>query len=381
MNDLTEISPDLRSVDVPHTLTIAIPVLNEQKHIQEVLRSLCRQTYGCIVEILVVDGGSIDGTIHLVHEVNREDPRVLLLHNPKAIVSAALNLALDRARGSIFLRADAHCIYSENYVEKCVETLNETGAKNVGGAQRFIAYNHFQLALALVVNTYLGSGGAKYRDPNHNGWVDTVFLGCFRTDVLRSIGGYSGQATNEDAELNIRLQKVFNESQTTNEDWELNFRLRKATRRAVYVSSAIIVHYVPRQNFEELIIQYWKYGRGRYLSSSAHALHFQRGQIPTYAVITGLVSFMLCIYFLGTAQAVVSIICVVLIIGLYAIISVVNQYRHVTNVAWHGAACRPPGKVRLMLICWCQFLIMPLSHTIGYMYQMIKTRFGRRLSW
>ena len=44
---------------------------------------------------------------------------------------------------SIICRADAHTLYSPDYVRRCVEVLEETGAENVGGLMRPVGTTTF----------------------------------------------------------------------------------------------------------------------------------------------------------------------------------------------------------------------------------------------
>jgi hypothetical protein len=45
-----------------------------------------------------------------------------------------MNAALRRASGDVIVRMDVHCEYASDYVRRCVEVLERTGACNVGGA-------------------------------------------------------------------------------------------------------------------------------------------------------------------------------------------------------------------------------------------------------
>ena len=148
-----------------------------------------------------------------------------------------------QATGDVFVRMDVHCEYAPDYVRKCVETLERTGADNVGGAQRAKAQTFFQRALCAALTSPLGVGGAKYRSADAEGFVDTVFLGAFRRRVFETVGLWDpGAITNEDAELNQRILDSGGQ---------------------IYLSRDIVVHYFPRDSFQTLAKQYYKYGRGR----------------------------------------------------------------------------------------------------------------------
>jgi succinoglycan biosynthesis protein ExoA len=225
-------------------VTVAIPCLNEEGYIEACLDSVRRQDYPADrIEFLVADGRSTDRTREILAGIAREDPRVRLIDNPARLQAAGMNEAIRQARGELIVRMDAHCEYALDYVRRCVEVSERTGADNVGGAQRSLARNSFQRALCAALASPLGVGGARYRSPENEGWVDTVFLGAFRRRVFETVGLYDPRAfTNEDAELNLRI-------------------LEQGGR--VYLSREIVVHYFPRSDMRSLARQYFRYGMGR----------------------------------------------------------------------------------------------------------------------
>lgn len=85
-------------------------VKNTVSYIEECIRSIMNQTLQEI-EILVVDGGSIDGTLEIISELQKEDERIRLLHAP-ASVGAQFNLGLSEAKGEYIAvcEADDHIL-------------------------------------------------------------------------------------------------------------------------------------------------------------------------------------------------------------------------------------------------------------------------------
>ena len=225
-------------------VTIAMPCLNEEGYIEDCIRSVQAQDYPKDkIEILVADGGSIDATREILHRLMKEDPRIQIVDNPDKIQSAGMNVMIKKARGEIVVRMDVHAEYAADYVRQCVSVLERTGADNVGGAQRAKAKTWFQRALVAALDSPLAVGGAKYRSPDNEGFVDTVFLGAFRKRIFEKVGLYDPRAvTNEDAEINQRIL---------------------AGGGKVYLSRDIVVHYYPRDSYKSLARQYFKYGQGR----------------------------------------------------------------------------------------------------------------------
>jgi glycosyltransferase involved in cell wall biosynthesis len=225
-------------------VTIAMPAYNEERYIEACIASVQAQDYPReLIEILVADGRSTDQTRDILARLAAADPRIRMIDNPARLQAAGLGLLVKQATGDIFVRMDVHCEYAPDYVRRCVETLERTGADNVGGAQRAKARTFFQRALCAALTSPLGVGGAKYRSADAEGYVDTVFLGAFRRRVFETIGLWDpGAITNEDAELNQRILDSGGQ---------------------IYLSRDIVVHYFPRDSFKSLATQYYKYGRGR----------------------------------------------------------------------------------------------------------------------
>ena len=357
------------------TVTVAIPTYNEAQNIEKIVQGFLQTSYPNLVEILVGDGGSHDGTQDIVKNLSTIDPRVKLIFNPDKIQSAALNLMLHEAKGDIFLRADAHSEYAPDYIEKCIQALLETKADNVGGAQRFVAKNAFQAGVAIASNSILGSGGAKYRDINYNGYADTVYLGCFWCKALLEVGT---QTDNFD----LYEIEVFDTSQITNQDAELNQKLLDKNPEAIYISSDIKVWYHPRKTWQALWIQYFKYGRGRYLTNIKHPERSQlRGKLPFFLVLMS--SIMLSIDLLLTQirlfipEAILLGICLIFCESCRT----TWKYRQkIESEIWRG---EQPAPSSILCDFWgfISILTMVLAHSSGRTYQILRHRILRVKGW
>jgi succinoglycan biosynthesis protein ExoA len=225
-------------------VTIAMPAYNEERYIEACIASVQAQDYPRnLIEVLIADGRSTDRTREIIAALAAADPRIHLVDNPARLQAAGLGQMVKQATGDIIVRMDVHCEYAPDYVRKCVEVLERTGADNVGGSQRARARTAFQRALCAALGRPLGVGGARYRSPDAEGFVDTVFLGAFRRRVFETVGLWDpGAITNEDAELNQRILD---------------------TGGQIYLSRDIVVHYFPRDSLKTLARQYYKYGIGR----------------------------------------------------------------------------------------------------------------------
>lgn len=230
-------------MDKPN-VTIILPVRNEQAHIRQCIESIYQQQEIHNCEILVIDGMSDDGTREIITKIQREHPDLRIIDNPAKIVTSAVNIGIRYARADIIMRMDAHAIYDQDYIGACLRVMKETGAANVGGhafalPSRQTLVSH---AIALAHHSPFGLGGALFRSIGAQGFVETVWPGCFKKEVFEKTGL-----------LNDKLQR--------SEDIELNYRIRKAGYR-IYLSSAIKVYYFCRPTIYSLWQQRWLDGKG-----------------------------------------------------------------------------------------------------------------------
>jgi glycosyltransferase involved in cell wall biosynthesis len=236
-----------------------MPCLNEEKGILGALGSLVDGWVLAEGEVVVPDGGSVDGTRRLVDEFAKEhgafgpDAAIRIIDNPDRYQAFGLNAGIRAARGEFIVRADAHCLFPPGYVKSCVDLLRAEepeGAANVGGIMEPRGSTFRQKAVACAMQHPLGVGDARFHLGTTSGFMDTAYLGTFRKSVLEEIGLYdTGQRTNEDAELNLRLL---------------------AAGRKIYLDHNLRVTYFPRRTFSALAQQYFAYGRGRARTTRKH---------------------------------------------------------------------------------------------------------------
>ncbi|KDR94620.1 Glycosyltransferase, catalytic subunit of cellulose synthase and poly-beta-1,6-N-acetylglucosamine synthase [Peptoclostridium litorale DSM 5388] len=253
---------------------IMIPVLNEERHIEACISSLQCQTYGREnFNIMIVDGGSSDETVSVVKELSRKYQNIKLLQHDKKYAPISLNMAINESRAKYIVRADAHTNYAYDYVEKCVEHLEMTGADNVGGPMVPVGKSFFQKVVAASYYSIFALGGGKFHDPEYEGYVDTVYLGAFRRESLVAAG-------------------MYDEGMLKDEDEELNFRIIK-NGGSVFLTPKIRSYYYPRESLTGLFRQYFDYGYWKVRLIRKH----KRPPRITHLVPFGFV------FFLGTGPA------------------------------------------------------------------------------
>lgn len=227
-------------------VTVLIPARNEEADIEGCLDAVLAQDYplDCL-EVLVVDGGSTDGTrasaVTYLHGSNA--PRWAVLDGPGP-TPANLNTGLAAAQGAIVCRVDARSVVPPEYVRRCMEVLTtREEVVVVGGAQVAFAPNDATAAgrgIERALRNPWATGLARYRRRSTSGRTDTVYLGSFRLVDLRRAGGWD-------------------ERFSSNQDFELNRRL--GAHGTVWFEAGLAVGYRPRAGLRALWLQHRRFGR------------------------------------------------------------------------------------------------------------------------
>ena len=225
-------------------VAVVMPVLNEANYLKAAVAAILRQDYPGQIQVVLALGPSTDGTDLIAVELATADSRVITIANPSGRTPDGLNAALAATAQEVVVRVDAHSELSDGYIRLAVETLQQTGADNVGGIMGAVGVTKFESAVAAAMTSPLGVGSAPFHTGGTEGPADTVYLGVFKRSALERIGGYDSSFT--------RAQ-----------DWEMNYRIR-ATGGTVWFNPNLFVTYRPRPNVFKLAKQYFEYGSWRH---------------------------------------------------------------------------------------------------------------------
>ncbi len=222
------------------SVSVIVATFNEVENVDHVMDVAL--TDRRVIEVLVADGGSTDGTVERVQARSRIDPRVQLHPNPDRVQSIGLNAVASQATGDLLVRLDAHTRYAENYVTASIDGWVPGSA--VGGPMVGEGATAWERSVAAAMADPIAIGPGRFRHATQRETVDTVYLGTFaRVDFLDT-GGYRTfpSGTVEDADFYAR--------------W-------RASGRTVVVDPDIRSWYRPRSSWRQLARQYWRYGQGK----------------------------------------------------------------------------------------------------------------------
>ena len=251
---------------------VIIPTLNEAERIGGLLAQLARLPSALVVEILVADGGSSDGTRVIAGAAALQDPRIRVIDNPARIQSAGINRAVAVAdrRADIIVRIDAHAFYPDDFVPRVVAAFGATSAAMISVGLRTIGLGCMQRGIAAASNSKIGTGGAAHRVGGASGFVDHGHHAGIDRAMFERLGGYD-------------------ESFIANEDAEFDRRVRLAGGK-IWLAAEIQVDYLPRASLGKLFKQYQRYGQGRAQNFRKHGERLRARQMLPPVLVVGLVA-------------------------------------------------------------------------------------------
>ena len=132
-------------------ISVILPVLNEEVHLKDAVKSILNQDYSGYFEVILALGPSQDRTNEIASELCREDQRVRTVMNPTGRTPNGLNAAVAASTQPIIVRIDGHSEIPRDYLSIVVETLQKTGAVNVGGIMAAEGTNSFESAVASAI--------------------------------------------------------------------------------------------------------------------------------------------------------------------------------------------------------------------------------------
>jgi glycosyltransferase involved in cell wall biosynthesis len=234
-------------------VSLVATVKDARPFIEDFLDSVRRQTRQPD-EVLVVDGGSTDGT----WEVLERAEGVQSIREPGANIARGRNLAIRKAAHDVIAVTDADCVVAEDWLERILEPL-ERGADASAGFYRPVTESFLQLcAIAWLPDEH------ELRP----GWMPSSRSLAFRKEAFEAAGEYP-------------------EWLDVGEDMYMNHRLAESGAR-VELAPAAVVHWRIRPTLAETWRQYAGYAEG----DARAGMYPERHLIRFVAYATGVAALL-----------------------------------------------------------------------------------------
>lgn len=171
------------------SVSVVIPTLNESASISGALESL--QGQEALLETIVVDGGSTDGTVDIA-----ESRGARVIKGPRGR-GLQIHEGVVRCQGDVVLILHADCRIRSGVFQRLVTQLNRD-SRLLGGA---LGMEYDSRTLRTRVLTRLNNARAQY-----TGIAFGDQCQFFRRRHMHAFGGYPAQMLMEDIELSMRLK-------------------------------------------------------------------------------------------------------------------------------------------------------------------------------
>ncbi len=327
-------------------VSVIIPCYNEENTITGLLNALLHQTLPVEqVEVVIADGLSNDGTREKIGEFQKANPELAinLVDNPKRIIPAALNRAIENARGEFIVRLDGHTMPAADYLEKCVQALQANMGDNVGGVLDIKPARNSWIgkSIALAAVNPMGVGDALYRHATAATESDTVAFGAFRRSLVEKTG-------------------KFDETLLVNEDYEFNTRIRFGGGK-IWIDPAIRAVYFSRPDLGSLAKQYFSYGFWKFkmLRRYPGSIRWRQALPPIF--VFGLLMLLLLSVFLNLARITLAAVCL-----LYLTILIAGAVKPAIKTHQPTAIVGIPMAIATMHVSW----------GAGFLWSMVKRAFA-----
>lgn len=194
--------------DAPR-VSIVIPARNEERNLEEALRSILAQDYPN-VEIVVVDDRSTDRTGEILDRMAAADPRLKVVHVTELPPgwlgkNHALELGSEGASGDFLLFTDADVVMEPTAVRRAIARMEAKTLDHITSSPEIectgLLYEMFIGTFALFFAMYTKPW--KVGDPKASQHIGIGAFNLVRTAAYRAVGGHRPIALRPDDDLKL----------------------------------------------------------------------------------------------------------------------------------------------------------------------------------
>lgn len=195
------------AIDPARFVTVMIPAFNEERVIVRAVEGVLAST-DVVVEVIVIDDGSSDGTSQAVANAFAGDARVRLMTLANGGKARALNRGLAAARGDIVIALDADTQFEPLTIARLARWFDDPALGAVAGNAK--VGNRVNLITRWQALEYITAQNLERRALARLNAMTVVpgAVGAWRLAAIRAVGGYPDDTLAEDQDLTIAIQRA-----------------------------------------------------------------------------------------------------------------------------------------------------------------------------
>lgn len=186
-------------------ITVVVPVYNNALYLESCLDSILAQTYRDL-EIICVNDGSTDNSLELLHTIAKRDPRVTVLSQENAGVSAARNAGLELAHGDFVAFVDSDDELEPDMYETLLKLATEYQAdiahcgykrmhldgteKNIQGTEKLLVQDSWNAIQCLLTGKF---------------FVGSLWNKLYKKELFSDVRFDTSLKINEDVLINVQV--------------------------------------------------------------------------------------------------------------------------------------------------------------------------------
>lgn len=164
-------------------ISLIITVLNEKDNLSQWFSHIKKQTI-LPDEIVIVDGGSTDGTWEWLQK-QAEENKILRVFQEEGNISHGRNTAITRAQGDIIVATDAGCVYDNTWFQKITEPFLQKNASFVS-----TAFGPWLESVDNITKYLISAATTPAPREFKKDWLPSSRSVAFTKELWQNVGGY-----------------------------------------------------------------------------------------------------------------------------------------------------------------------------------------------
>lgn len=187
--------------------SIIVPVYNRPDEVDELLESLCKQSFKDFEVIIVEDGSSVNCKDVCSKYMELLNMKYFMKQNSGPGLSR--NYGAERSSGEYLIVIDSDVVLPEGYLQAVEDELQRQPADAFGGPDR--AHDSFtdtQKAISYSMTSFFTTGGIRGGKKKLDKFYPRSFNMGIRRESYMKLGGFSKMRFGEDIDFSIRIFKA-----------------------------------------------------------------------------------------------------------------------------------------------------------------------------